>query len=246
MISHLEFQTACHCPTQHAFVSIEYYQKQDRELPTMNQQNRSQLFDNWAKNYDSDVMSDKDKFPFIGYERVLERVVSLAEVKPNMRILDLGIGTGNLAARFINKGCDVWGLDFSAEMLTLTQAKLPQVNLVQANLLGDWTKELQPPFDRVVSAYVFHEFDLGSKIKLLQQILSHCLSTSGFILVADIAFPDVNIRTAASQHWQWEEDEYYWAADEANTACSQAGLQVVYEQISSCGGVFTFTGNRAG
>ncbi len=212
----------------------------------MNQPNRSQLFDNWAKNYDSDVMSDKDNFPFAGYERVLERVVVLADVKPKMRILDLGIGTGNLAARFINKGCNVWGLDFSTEMLTQTQAKLPQVNLVQANLLGDWTKELQSSFDRAVSAYVFHEFDLETKIGLIQQISSHCLSTSGFILVADIAFPDVDIRTAAYQHWQWDEDEYYWAADEATAACEQVGLQVAYEQISSCGGVFTFTSKHAG
>ena len=59
-------------------------------------------------------------------------------------------------------------------------------------------------------------------------------------MVADIAFPDVDIRTAASQHWQFDEDEYYWAADEAITACEQVGLQVRYEQISICGGVFTF------
>ena len=88
--------------------------------------------------------------------------------------------------------------------------------------------------------------DLETKIGLLQQILSHCLSTSGFILVADIAFPDVDIRTAASQHWQWDEDEYYWAADETVIACKQVGLQVAYEQISSCGGVFNFTSKGAG
>ncbi len=207
----------------------------------MNQLNRSQLFDNWAKSYDNSITSDKDGFPFAGYEMILEQVVTLADVKPNMRILDLGIGTGNLAEKFINKGCNVSGLDFSAEMLAQTQVKLPQVKLVQANLLGNWTKELQTPFDRVVSAYVFHEFDLETKIRLLQQISSHCLSRNGFILVADIAFPDVNIRTAASQHWQWDEDEYYWAADEAIIACEQVGLQVAYQQISSCGGIFTLS-----
>lgn len=212
----------------------------------MTQTSRSQLFDEWAKNYDNFITSEKDDFPFAGYEMILEQVLSLADVKPNMRILDLGIGTGNLAARFINKGCHVWGLDFSAEMLTQTQVKLPQVKLIQANLLGDWTEELQTPFDRVVSAYVFHEFDLETKIKLLQQISSHCLSTNGFIVVADIAFPDVAIRTAASQHWQWDDDEYYWAADEAVIACEQAGLQVTYEQISNCGGVFKFTSKGAG
>ena len=213
----------------------------------MNQPDRSQLFDNRAQSYDNSIMSDEDNFPFAGYEQVLERVVSLADARPNMRVLDLGIGTGNLAARFVNKGCHVWGLDFSAEMLAQTKAKLPQVNLVQANLLGDWTKELQPPFDRVVSAYVFHEFALETKIRLLQQIWSHCLLTNGFVLVADIAFTDVDKRTAASLHWQcWDEDEYYWAADEAITACEQVGLLMRYEQISICGGVFTFMSKGAG
>ena len=206
----------------------------------MDQSDRLPLFDNWAKYYDKSIMSYKDKFPHAGYERILERVFILADVKPDMRVLDIGIGTGNLAAHFINKGCKVWGLDFSTEMLSKTHAKLSQVDLVQANLLGDWTKELQPPYDRVVSAYVFHEFDLETKIRLLQRIVSDCLSTDGFIVVADIAFPDVDIRTAASQHWQFDEYEYYWAADEAITACEQVGLQVRYEQISICGGVFTF------
>lgn len=207
----------------------------------MNQNDRSDLFNTWAKNYDRSITSDKDDFPFVGYDRILERVVSLADVKPNMRILDIGIGTGNLAARFINKDCHVSGLDFSAEMLAQTHAKFTQITLVQANLLEDWTKEIQPPFDRVVSTYVFHEFELKTKIRLLWQIFSQCLSRNSFILVADIAFPSVEIRTAASQHWKWDEDEYYWAADEAIFACEQVGLKVTYEQISSCGGVFTFT-----
>ena len=36
----------------------------------------------------------------------------------------------------------------------------------------------------------------------------------------------------------WDEEEYYWAADEAADACESAGLQVTYKQVSSCGGVF--------
>jgi putative AdoMet-dependent methyltransferase len=214
----------------------------------MKQTNRSKLFDDWSKHYDNSITSENDDFPFAGYEMILEQVVSLADIKPNMRILDLGIGTGNLATRFINKDCNVWGLDFSAEMLAQTREKLPQTNLVQADLLGEWTKILQPTFDRVVSSYVFHEFNLETKMGLLQKILSQCLSSNGFILVADIAFPDVDIRTAASQYWAdyWDEDEYYWAMDETIIACEKIGLQVVYKQVSNCGGVFTFTNRSAG
>jgi ubiquinone/menaquinone biosynthesis C-methylase UbiE len=65
----------------------------------MSESDRVQLFDDWADNYD--VAVTDGEFPFDGYEQVLDEVARLADVKPQMRILDLGIGTGNLAARFI-------------------------------------------------------------------------------------------------------------------------------------------------
>jgi len=205
----------------------------------MGQTDRMLLFDRWAENYDATIAPTH--FPFDGYDQVLEEVVGLAEVTPHMQVLDLGIGTGNLAVRFIEAGCAVWGIDFSVEMLTKAQAKLPHTVLVQADL-RDWPMKLQRPFDRVVSAYVFHEFDLETKVRLLHRIAGHHLTAGGRIVVADIAFPSVEDRTRASQQWtdSWDADEFYWAADEASAACARVGLHVTYKQVSSCGGVFTF------
>jgi putative AdoMet-dependent methyltransferase len=101
----------------------------------MDQQDRVSLFDGWAQHYDRSVQADGD-FPFDGYERVLDEVARAARAQPGMAILDLGIGTGNLAARFVSLGCDVWGIDFSAKMLAKVRAKLSQVVLVQAGLLN--------------------------------------------------------------------------------------------------------------
>ena len=212
----------------------------------MSQSDRVQLFDNWAESYDASVTHSDGEFPLCGYEQVLDEAIRLADVKPHIRILDLGIGTGNLAARLICMGCEVWGIDFSPKMLAKAHAKLPQAKLVQANLLSDWPAELKQRFDRVVSAYVLHEFDLETKVSLLQRIASQHLSAKGPIVIADVAFPTVAARTAASQHWAFDEEEYYWAADEAITAIERIGLQATYQQVSSCGGVFTFTVRGAG
>jgi len=164
-----------------------------------------------------------------------------------MRILDLGIGTGNLAQRFLAQECEVWGADFSFEMLTQTHRKFPQIHLVKSNLLESLPVELHLPFDRVVSAYVFHEFDLPDKINLLQRIVKNHLAPNGRIIIADVAFPTTAARQEATQRWAdaWDEDEFYWAADEAIAAGEQAGLHMVYQQMSSCGGVFVVTDQRS-
>ena len=65
------------------------------------------LFDRWASHYDRSVRSSPKTFPFAGYEQVLDEIVSRTAVSPSIRILDLGTGTGNLAKRFIELGCDV-------------------------------------------------------------------------------------------------------------------------------------------
>lgn len=204
-------------------------------------QNRNALFDDWAGNYDVSISGFQNTFPFDGYAEVLKQVILLAQPLEGMTVLDLGIGTGNLAAGFVLRGCEVWGVDFSAVMLAKTARKLPHVRLVQADLLDEFPVELQRTFDRIVSAYVLHEFDLTTKISLIQRMANRHLAPGGRILVADIAFATVEERAQALERWfeLWDEDEYYWAADEALSAFQKAGLQATYQQISSCAGIFS-------
>jgi putative AdoMet-dependent methyltransferase len=210
------------------------------EEEDLDQQPRIQLFDDWAEDYDQ-LIQDNSGFPFAGYEQVLDEITRTAGVQCGMKVLDLGIGTGNLAVRFAALGCDIWGVDFSTEMLAKALEKLPQAVLVQADLSKDWPTELDHRFDRIVSAYVLHEFDLSTKVKLLQRLTERHLAAAGRIVIGDIAFPTSGARDQARKKWTrlWDEDEYYWAADEAADSCKSVGLQVTYKQISSCGGVFT-------
>jgi putative AdoMet-dependent methyltransferase len=213
------------------------------QSPLPPENNRSHLFNRWAKTYDEDLASSDDSFPHQGYEHVLDQTFHIASPQPSMRILELGIGTGNLAARFIQIGCSVYGLDLSFEMLAIARHKIPATHLIQADLLAGWPLDPQACFDLVVSAYVFHEFDFQTKIDLLKKATTNHLSPRGCILIADIAFPTIAARQQAHQKWAkwWDEDEHYWFADETIAACHALGLHGAFHQVSSCGGIFSFS-----
>jgi putative AdoMet-dependent methyltransferase len=194
-------------------------------------------FDEWAANYDRSV-SDWQTFPFIGYPGLLAAIVALAGPRPNLSVLDLGTGTGNLAALFIYAGCDVWCTDFSEPMLAKARQKLPSARFVLHDLRTPLPAEFDRPFDRIVSAYVFHHFELDEKIRILQSLAAH-LAPAGRIVIGDIAFPDAAAleRGKAEAGDEWDE-EFYWLADEALSALTEAGIQAEYSQVSSCAGVF--------
>ena len=201
-------------------------------------------FDDWAASYDRDVLTPAP-FPFDGYDRVLRTVVRLAEPTAGMRVLDLGTGTGNLAGLFLDAGCRVWGSDFSPRMLQRARRKLPAATFVLHDLASAWPAALSLQYERIVSAYVFHHFDLHEKISLVSTLIQQRLASGGRLIVADLSFPHAAAMQefATSMGDEWEE-EYYWLADESVATIRQAGFRVRYEQVSSCAGVYCIEGGE--
>jgi len=194
-------------------------------------------FDEWAAGYDASVAIDQ--FPFYGYPQVLAQAVALAEPRPGLAVLDLGTGTGNLAALFARAGCELWGTDFSEPMLEKARQKLPGARLVLHDLRKPLPEEFDRRFDRIVSAYVFHHFKLEDKLRIVTMLAGRHLAPGGRLVIADISFPDRSgleeVRLAAGEEW---EEEYYWLADETLPRLEAAGLHAGYVQVSSCAGVF--------
>jgi len=201
---------------------------------------RLELFDLWASNYDP--ADDAAEFPFAGYDAVLDGMVALAKPVEKTRVLELGIGTGNLAARFSATGCEVWGLDFSKEMLARAREKLPAAHLFHADLLTNLPTELPKDFAVIASAYVLHEFPLAAKVAILKRAADH-LTEGGVVVIGDIAFETVAARDRARQRYRdvWDDAEHYWTADEAVTAFDEIGFAVRYAQLSACAGIFSVT-----
>ena len=207
----------------------------------MNQQDLQGQFDRWAQTYDAELKTPTGDFPFAGYLQVLETVWQQAKAAAGMTVMDLGVGTGNLTRYFVEAGCQVVGVDFSAGMLAKAQAKFPQVELVQADLtLDDWPAALDRRFERIVSNYLFHEFPFATKVQILSQLVRNHLAPGGFMVIGDITFPTEAAlqRTREEVGERWEE-EYYWKLDETLATLEPAGWQVEYTQISFCTGVYT-------
>ncbi len=207
----------------------------------LNDSQQAKLFDRWADRYDERVRSSVG-FPFAGYEATLDCVADLATAGPGSRVLDVGIGTGNLARRFVVLGCQVWGVDISSKMLAFARAKLPTVRLVRGDITGEWPSELLGRFDCIVSAYVFHHFDLSEKINLLVRLLQDRCTPGGRIVLGDVSVPTATALDDVRREWgrQMDEEEHYWIADEAIAACKQCGIRASYEQVSAFAGVFVF------
>jgi putative AdoMet-dependent methyltransferase len=204
---------------------------------------RRHIFDRWAKSYD-DAVQGSTEFPFDGYERVLDEVIRRAGRLEGRRVLDLGSGTGNLTERIVAAGGEAWALDFSEPMLEQARKKLPDAKFFQGDVLADLPPLLRIPFDAVLSTYVFHEFPLMTKVSLIGRIAAEHLKPGGRIVIGDVSFATTADRKAEleRQGETADEDEEYWAADVATAALESAGFAVEYEQVSSCGGVYTIHG----
>jgi putative AdoMet-dependent methyltransferase len=201
-------------------------------------------FDSWAEGYDQDV-SAGSVFPFAGYALVLQQVVELAGPRPGMPVLDLGTGTGNLALLFERAGSELWCSDFSALMLEKARAKLPRAHFVVHDLRSAWPAELDRRFDAIASAYVFHHFALEEKVRLCSHLVTRHLASGRRLVIGDISFPDRAAMEsfAGSVGDLWEQEDY-WLADEALAALRAADINVSYEQVSPCAGIYALEGRR--
>ena len=114
-------------------------------------------FDRWAEDYDADVArSDGEgSYPFAGYQRVLDAIARRVLERGTPRVLDLGFGTGTLTERLYWAGCQVFGQDFSPEMLSAARRKMPEAQLFPGDLSHGLAPELAgQDYDCIVATHL--------------------------------------------------------------------------------------------
>lgn len=196
-------------------------------------------FDRWAEDYDGDTAKSdgEGSYPFAGYQRVLNTIARRVLARGTPRVLDLGFGTGTLTERFYRAGCQVFGQDFSPEMLAIARGKMPGAGLY----LGDLAQGLAPElagreYDCIVATYSLHHLTDGEKVRLLRALRER-LRPGGAILIGDVAFESraalEACRAAAGESWDGE--EVYFVVDELREALPGSR----FEKLSPCAGILT-------
>ena len=201
----------------------------------------SKGFDLWADGYDKTVgLSDEEQsYPFAGYKGVLARIYQLVMAKENAKVLDIGFGTGTLTKKLYDRGCEVWGQDFSGRMIELAGAKMPDAHLFQ----GDFSQGLADPllrnsYDFIIATYSLHHLADGDKIRLIQT-MTELLNEAGMILIGDVAFAGRDdleqCREKAGE--EWDDEEIYFVFDELQKTFPA----MKFKQISYCAGVLSLS-----
>ena len=84
--------------------------------------------------------------------RKQDRVLDLLDLRPGMRVLEIGCGWGGLAERIAQAGCAVTGITLSPSQQAFATARLSGAGLGRsANILLQDYRDIRGEFDRVVS-----------------------------------------------------------------------------------------------
>ncbi|PTM59928.1 class I SAM-dependent methyltransferase [Desmospora activa] len=198
------------------------------------------LFDRWAEDYDRTVAGLHPEYRevFAGYRAILEKVVQELGLSPGAKVLEIGVGTGNLSQLLLAAGLDVVGVEPSTQMRQGALAKLPDLALYEGHFL-------QLPstiglVDGVVSTYAFHHL-LDQEKRQALTLLHRSVKPGGRLVFADTVFKNEDIRGQMRQEAKDKgflqlandlEREYYPLLEPLQQMFADTGWKAQFQQLN--------------
>ena len=124
-----------------------------------------------------------------GHAKRVRKEIVERWIKPRMKVLDIGCGSGELLARAAQAGADVSGIDISADMLSIAKKRIQKDGACgKANLYHAGVTDLDKLFkdcrlDIVTSTLVFSELYTAERYWAYSQI-HRLLTNSGLFIIA--------------------------------------------------------------
>ncbi len=162
--------------------------------------------------------------------------VFLSLLPKGVKILDLGCGSGYKTKYIYDKGFEVWGVDFSEEMIKNAQNKYPEINFDVLDVYD--IEKYSKKFDGIFSQAVLMHIPKKEILEILEKIESK-LNNNGLLY---ISMPEIKvigveeeIRTDNDYGYDYERFFSYYTLDELRILFKKIGLEIVYEKIISSG-----------
>ena len=194
-------------------------------------------FDLWANEYDKTVClsEEADEYPFAGYKNVLNTIYIRIKLGNGKTVLDIGFGTGILSKKLYDEGMEIFGIDFSQEMIKLAKEKMPNAAFYQYDFSKGIPCELsEMKFDYIICTYAIHHLTDADKVVFIKE-LQNRLNPNGEILLGDVAFETKQSLEECMKKAgdEWDDEEFYIVDEEL----SKDFPDMIFEKISFCSGV---------
>lgn len=188
-----------------------------------------------AAQYDRDVKNESNPIR-AGYQDLLNWVANETNKTKPKRVLDLGVGTGNLSL-LLEEYKQLVCIDASSKMLNIAKSKLPQsTQFFQEDLLAFFTQELEP-FDAIISTYAIHHLTQNEKTQLFS-LIHQSLRPGGMAVLGDLMFKNSShkkelYRTFNKSLIEDIEDEFFWDLELAINELQALKFTTSFQQFST-------------
>jgi ubiquinone/menaquinone biosynthesis C-methylase UbiE len=162
----------------------------------------------------------------------LERLVALAQPRPDWRVLDVATGAGHTAYAFAPHVARVWASDITDEMLDAVRGEVAKRGLANVRVAHAKAEALpfeDASFDLVTCRIAPHHFD--SIAKFLDET-HRVLRPRGTLALVDNIVPAGSVGDYVNAFERFRDPSHLraWTMDEWRAALAQAGFSIAHEE----------------
>ncbi len=192
-------------------------------------------FDNMAVDYVERYLNDDPDY----LEGIAKSSKIIKEYNPNLEIIDVGGGTGNLWER-LPQYKNITILDKSFGMILEAKKRVPRANFIINDIL-EVDQYDYGVYDLVVSTFTLHHIEYAQQLKAIQNMINLC-KKSGTVILIDRYFKDAEKKEAYLKICETKKafhkknaivSEWYIYLDEVLKFLSYTGYKVVVTNISN-------------
>ena len=94
-----------------------------------------------------------------------------AQLKPGLRVLEVGCGTGLFTEMMAQSGASILAVDISPDLIELARKRVYPVGTVELAVMRFEDCDINEPFDAIVGSSVLHHLDIPLALRRMYELL---------------------------------------------------------------------------